>query len=333
MTTPKISIVMPVYNAAAFLREAIDSILAQTLTDFEYIIIDDGSTDTSRDIIMSYDDTRIVLLTHKTNKGLVASLNAGLAAAKAPFVARMDADDISLPTRLKEQYDYLQSHSDVVAVGTDATVISTDGRILYEQVTIPTDKAIQRILAVASPFVHGSVMLRKDILLESGGYQSEAYLVEDYDLWVRLSKRGKLANLKQSLYRYRYNPSGETQTKTEQQKAALRKISDSVWQQYPPEGPAPRSLWPTIWPKDLLTREPVADHQRQLAHFHIYFARGYFRHGQWFLGVNHLLAAWKIAPTQFSFYFYYFALPLLPDSLVDILERYLIRFYTKLKGW
>lgn len=333
MPQPKLSVVMPVYNAAPYLREAIESVLNQTFSDFEFIIIDDGSKDESAAIINSYSDARIQHITHEKNQGLIATLNEGVELAKAPYVARMDPDDISKSTRLEKQYAYLSTHAKVVAVGTDATVISTDGRKLYEQVTIQNNEALQLILAVACPFVHGSVMFRKTVVEAVGGYRKEAYTAEDYDLWVRLAKDGELANLKESLYRYRYNPAGESQTKSVQQKKMIQQIADRVWAEYKKEGPAPRSVWPIIWSPDVLAAQPVADHQRQLAHFHIYFARGYFRHGAWGMGVQHLIGAWQIAPLTFSFYFYYITLPLLPDATVTWLEGKLVRVYAALRGW
>lgn len=333
MAKPQITVLMPVYNAAPFLSQAIDSILNQTFENFEFLIIDDGSTDGSLDIIRSYTDSRIRLVEHKKNQGLIATLNEGIKLAEAPLIARMDADDISLPTRLEKQLKSLTENKDVVAVGSDATAISTDNRPLYEQITLPSHEAIQRILAVACPFVHGSVVFRKDAVLQIGGYRAEAYLVEDYDLWARLAKVGKLANIKESLYQWRYNPTGESLSKSQKQKRALREVSDRVWAEFPAEGPAPRSVWAKIWTKKLISAEPIADHRRQLAHFHIYFARGYFQRRQWWLGKQHLLAAWAMAPTVWPFYYYYLTLPFFSEQKMESLELNLIRLYATLKRW
>jgi glycosyltransferase involved in cell wall biosynthesis len=333
MKQPKISVIMPVYNASAYLREALESILKQTFVDFEFIIVDDGSKDDSRSIIASYTDPRIRYVEHKKNMGLIATLNEMLELAQAPYVARMDSDDVSLPTRLEKEYAYLEQNPDVVAVGSEATVISIDGRPLYEQVALAEHEAIVRILAVASPFVHGSVLLRRDAVLLAGSYSKEAYQAEDYELWYRLSKVGKLANLKETLYQYRYNPAGETLSKSAKQKQAMQRMSDIIWETFPKSDPAPLSIWPTIWDKKLLSQAPIADNRRQLAHFHIYFARGYFRHNQWTTGVRHLIAAWKIAPTVWPFYFYYLTLPILPERIGVSLEARLIALFAKLKRW
>jgi glycosyltransferase involved in cell wall biosynthesis len=127
---PLISVVMPVYNAAQYLREAIDSILNQTFRDFEFIIINDGSTDRSLEIIQSYNDDRIRLINQK-NTGLAKALNNGIAIAKSDFIARMDADDISIPERLTSQFSFLESNVDVVAVGSNAEVIDKEGNHVY----------------------------------------------------------------------------------------------------------------------------------------------------------------------------------------------------------
>ena len=131
MVQPSITVLMPVYNAERFLSEAIDSILHQTLTNFEFLIIDDGSTDNSLKIINSYRDQRIILVRNGTNLGITASLNKGIELAKGHLIARMDADDISYPDRLQKQYDYLNQHPDCAMVSTLARVITEDKQTVY----------------------------------------------------------------------------------------------------------------------------------------------------------------------------------------------------------
>lgn len=333
MSKPKLSVLMPVYNAEPFLQQAIESILNQTFTDFEFLIIDDCSTDTSLQIINSYNDKRIRVINHKTNQGLIATLNEGIGLAKAPLIARMDADDISRPMRFEKQLSYLNTHAETVALGTEATVISADNRILYEQVVLKDDFALKRLLAVACPLVHGSVIFNRSAVLKAGGYRKEAYLVEDYDLWHRLSKVGPIANLKESLYCWRYNAAGESLSKSRNQRQAIRRLRDQIWAEFPAEGPAPKSIWPNIWSKDLLATAPAADHRRQLALFHIYFARGYFCHKNRLLGSKHLIAAWQTAPLILPLYYYYFTIPLFTESALEGLENTLVQFYAKLKNW
>jgi glycosyltransferase involved in cell wall biosynthesis len=135
---PRISVVMSVYNGEKYLRQAIESILQQTYTDFEFIIIDDGSTDSSREIIQSYDDKRIRLVINEQNIGLTKSLNKGIRLAKGEFIARMDADDISLPQRFEKQVAYLDSHPEVGVLGTYANIIDHRGKII-NNIIFPTE--------------------------------------------------------------------------------------------------------------------------------------------------------------------------------------------------
>lgn len=327
--TPKVSVLMPVYNAEAFIRPAIESILAQDLQDFEFLIIDDGSTDGSLDAIRSYDDKRIILVVHKENKGLVQTLNEGVALAKTPYIARMDADDLSAPTRLTKQRNFLESHAKVVAVGSDADVIDAQGEQVSYQPTVVTHAAIERILAVASPFVHGSVMFRKEAVHEAGGYRPSAYLVEDYDLWSRLAQAGELANIPQPLYSWRRNPASESHAKLAEQRRALQEIRDRNWQTFGQRGPALPADWPAIWSKANMIGQHALARRLQMAHFHIYFARGYRQRAQWFVAVRHLFAAWLLVPTFLPFYYYYLVLTLLPWGWFEQSEKALLEWWAR----
>ena len=146
--TPAISVVMPVYNAAAFLEAAIDSVLAQTMGDFEFLIIDDGSTDGSPDIIRRYDDPRIRFVTRE-NRGAVATRNELGALARAPYLAVMDADDICLPDRLEKQYAFLESHGDIGLLGGRATYVDVVGRPIFMP-ELPTDPTIKNLIGIWS---------------------------------------------------------------------------------------------------------------------------------------------------------------------------------------
>ena len=193
---------MPVYNAENFLRKAIDSILAQTYKNFEFIIVDDGSTDSSRQIIEVYHDKRIKLLTHKMNKGIVAALNDGIAAARGKYIARMDADDISDPTRIEKQKIFLDTNKDVSVVGTFLKIINDQGKQLFtiEPPTRPI--AIMQFLRNDSCIAHGSAMMRSSVLQKVGGYSDKKSVehAEDYDLFVRIAGISKLANIPEYLY-------------------------------------------------------------------------------------------------------------------------------------
>jgi glycosyltransferase involved in cell wall biosynthesis len=219
---PKVTVLMPVYNGEKYLRQAIDSILSQTFSDFEFIIIDDGSTDKSLEIIISYQDSRICIMQNGTNQGLVSSLNKGLNLAKGKYIARMDCDDISLPERLAQQVNFLEQNTLVSVLGTAAQIIDSNNH-LDTIINFPeTNFLIQWNLCFSSPLVHPSIMMRNDICKRVNYYTSdviygrEKYSGEDYDLWRRLSKITQLANLPNVLLHLRKHESNLTKVYKEE---------------------------------------------------------------------------------------------------------------------
>ncbi|HEY2385120.1 MAG TPA: glycosyltransferase [Terriglobia bacterium] len=202
-TAPKVSVVMPVYNAEKYVTKAIDSILNQTLKDFEFIIVDDGSTDRTPAILESYaaSDSRVILH-RQPNCGLIATLNRACSLAQGSYIARMDADDISLPPRLEKQVHYLEHHPEVGVLGTwiqDIGAADEPGPIW----PLPTTPAtIRWFLMFGNCIAHPSVMARREII-QNLGYRPEAPHVEDYDLWIRASALTAVANLPEVLLRYR----------------------------------------------------------------------------------------------------------------------------------
>jgi len=206
-----ISIVMSVFNGEKFLSEAIDSMLQQTFADFEFIIVDDGSTDRSAGIIRSYSDPRVKLV-QQENRGLSAALNAGLRLAQGRYIARMDADDISMPNRLAMQYQFLESHPGCVAVGSNVMLIDSQGNYLYTS-DQPRDWDEIRRLLPRTPFYHSSTMFRKDAALQCGGYfEPIRHYFEDIVFFNRLVRIGELRNLQTPLVKYRLVPSSLTNT-------------------------------------------------------------------------------------------------------------------------
>ncbi len=190
---------MPVYNGEPFLTQAIESILRQTFGDFDFIIINDGSTDCTAEIIQSYDDPRIRYFEHKQNIGLTRSLNRGLSLAQSPYIARMDADDISLPQRLGQQVDFLDTHAQVGVLGSAVRVINDRGDALHVW-RPPTEHRILRwSLCLYTPFAHPTVMMRRNVVEQVGGYNSDMVTAQDYDLWRRLSSVTRLSNLQDIL--------------------------------------------------------------------------------------------------------------------------------------
>jgi hypothetical protein len=207
MSSPAVSVVMSVYNGQAFLAEAIESVLGQTYRDFEFVIIDDGSTDNTPDILAEYAsrDARIRIHRH-ANKGRAESLNIGVSVAKGEYIARMDADDIALPDRLQEQMRFMASHPEVGLVGGAMELITADGRV-FKTVRYPLeDSAIRSVILEYSPFAHPTVIVRKEVVLASGGYRKALLDADDYDLWLRMSERTQLANLEKCVLRYRVHP-------------------------------------------------------------------------------------------------------------------------------
>jgi glycosyltransferase involved in cell wall biosynthesis len=198
-----ISIVLAAYNAEMFLKEAIDSILAQTFSDFELIIINDGSSDTTADIILNYTDSRIVYLDNEINKGLIYSLNRGLSACKGKYIARMDADDIALPHRLQVQFDYMEAHPEIGICGSLIETFYDSGK--KKIIRFPeTDSAVRAYTYFQAAFCHPTVMMRKAVLVENQLDYSTGFLhTEDYALWIKILKYTKACNIQSVLLRYR----------------------------------------------------------------------------------------------------------------------------------
>lgn len=197
-----VSVIMPVYNGEKYLKEAIDSILSQTYTHFEFIIINDGSSDNSEEIILSYTDSRIVYIKNPENFKLIKTLNNGFSLAKGKYIARMDADDISHPERFEKQVLFLDSHSEYGLVGTGVNLVNKDGQ---KQLLYHTDHAsLKFALAFYCPFIHPTVMIRKDVIADMREVFDSKYVhAEDFELWTRLATRTKMANIPEFLLDYR----------------------------------------------------------------------------------------------------------------------------------
>lgn len=201
---PVISVLLPVYNGAAYLAAAIDGILHQTFRDFELIIIDDGSRDHSVEIINGYSDSRIRFFA-QDNRGLAATLNRGIELATGKYIARQDQDDISRPERFAEQSTYLEKHPACAMVGSWAD-IWREGGPTGRTLRHPSEDALIKLeLLFDNPFVHTSMMLRRECLLAVGGYSTDPARQppEDYELWSRMARRWDVANIPEALVIYR----------------------------------------------------------------------------------------------------------------------------------
>lgn len=206
---PKITVLMSVYNGEKYLRKAIESILNQTYGNFEFLIINDGSTDSSAKIVHSYQDSRIHFINNHKNIGLTKSLNKGLALAKGEYIARQDADDISNLKRFEKQVNYLERNSEVVLLGTQARIINSKGFVskIPNFRKLPTNEiSIRWYCMINNPFIHSSIMIRRKIIWgEYGGYNNSFITSQDYELWSRIVYTHVCRNLKESLVDFRWH--------------------------------------------------------------------------------------------------------------------------------
>lgn len=220
--SPRVSVVMSVYNGERWLGAAVESVLGQTLADLELLVIDDGSTDSTAEILGGYRDPRLRVV-RQPRAGLTASLNRGVRLTTAPLLARLDADDVALPERFARQVAFLDAHPEVGLLGTGCHDVDSAGRVLRTYRPPETDPEIRRALIRHNPFVHSSAMLRRNVLERAGLYDEGLAVAQDYDLWVRLSRVTGLANLAEPLVLRRLTPGMISRTReTERLRTELR---------------------------------------------------------------------------------------------------------------
>jgi glycosyltransferase involved in cell wall biosynthesis len=233
-TSTLVSVVLPVWNGERYLSEAIDSVLSQTHRHFELIIVDDGSDDRSREIIAcsAKRDARVQPI-YAAHRGLVPTLNAGGDAAQGKYIARLDYDDIALPGRLEQQVRFLEDHPAVALVATAYQCIDAAGqrRPIVNKPPADNDSARKR-LGVGNPFCHSTVMMRRDVFAQLGGYRPLFAEAEDYDLWTRFADHHELAGIPEVLVLYRIHARQVSLTRLEQQALvalAIRVSTDRRW--------------------------------------------------------------------------------------------------------
>lgn len=210
LENPKITVLMPAYNAGPYIREAIDSVLQQTYTDFELLVINDGSKDDTADILASYNDVRMKVI-HQANMGLVKTLNKGLSVAAGEYIARFDADDVCYPERLKEQVEFLDKHPDYVLIGSEADYMDEAGNFIFTyEFKYYEDEEIRAAGFRLCPVIHSAVSFRKQAVVDAGGYDERAITFEDHLLWRNLAKYGKMKNVHKSHIKVRFNPDSAT---------------------------------------------------------------------------------------------------------------------------
>lgn len=220
---PKISVVMPVYNGEKYIRESIDSILNQTFADFELIIINDCSTDSTEDIIKSYSDKRIRYIKNEKNLGVASSLNRGLDIAQGDYIARQDADDISFSDRFCKQLEFMENHSNVAVCGAETEVFGdVEPHVTY---TVFGSRQVKVAMLFSASVAHPVVMMRNDILQrENYRYDKEFDKVEDYDLWLRIGEKYDIDNAHGVMLRYRLHNNQVTRNYSDDYDKKIRKI-------------------------------------------------------------------------------------------------------------
>lgn len=218
---------MPVYNTAKYLNEAINSILEQTFKDFEFIIIDDCSTDGSKDIIKSYNDERIILIENESNKGIIFGLNFAISIARGKYIARMDSDDISVSNRFELQYLFLEKNSSIICCGASRTIINEEGIEIGVKESIQNPDLLKLSMLFNCVVAHPTVFIRSDFIKSNNLYYNyEMEAAEDYDLWCKILEYGQISNLKEKLLKYRIHSEQISQVKGELQLTNSLKIRE-----------------------------------------------------------------------------------------------------------
>ncbi len=233
--SPTISVIMPAYNAEKYISESIESILNQTHKNFELIIIDDCSKDKSWNIIQKYAKKNKIIhaIKNEKNLGLCLTLNKGIKYAKGKYIARADNDDWYYPERLEKQYLFLESNPDVGIVGGTMEIMSETGEVYSRRTYSKTDQEIRKHIFSYSPFSHPLVMIKKSILNKTGNYNSSFIPADDYELYFRIGKYSKFANLSDTLMKYRVSSASMTSKQTKKMEHATIKVRNFYANTFP----------------------------------------------------------------------------------------------------
>lgn len=253
----KVSVILPAYNAEKYIKEAVDSILSQTFRDFELIVINDCSKDSTEQILLSYTDPRLVYVKNEQNLGVAGTLNKGLSLARGTYVARMDADDISLPERFEMQVAYLDAHPDVAVLGTNVETFNENGP-LYTGWSATDPKQMKVDLFFSCGLAHPSVMMRADVIRELGGYDMAFEGLEDYDLWCRVAEKHGVTTLPDILFRYRVHSAQVTKNPSQKY---LQRLNNLKHRQLEKLGVSPDSAGAALYFADKRpeTKEEICD--------------------------------------------------------------------------
>jgi len=236
--SPQVSVLMSVYNAERYVAETIESILTQTFTDFEFIVIDDGSSDRSPEILKAYaaKDQRIRFIS-RLNKGLTPTMNEMLALAQGEFIAIIENDDIAFLDRFSRQLEFLRCHPEVVCVGGAQVLIDESGRLLTSLLLPEADVEIQKLaLAGHCSICHPGAMIRRSAMIQVGGYDETMSMAHDLDLWLRLGEIGALANLKDAVIKYRLRTDSISGQNPIKQRKEAQAVCERAWKRRGIEG-------------------------------------------------------------------------------------------------
>jgi len=225
-----VSVIMPVYNAELYLKDAIDSILNQTFINFEFLIINDGSTDKSKEIILSYNDKRIRYFENQKNLKLIKTLNKGLSLAKGKYIIRMDADDISFLDRFEKQVTFMENNPNIGLCGSNAQAIGSSSNIFK---CPSTHSEIINAFIIKSPFIHPSVIMRNSVIIKNNLHYDENYIhAEDYKLWLEFIKLTDVSNMPEILLKYRISETQITNKYAKEQAVTSQKIRREFIKEY-----------------------------------------------------------------------------------------------------
>jgi len=322
MRSPKVSVIMSVYNGENFLEEAVRSILNQTFSDYEFIIINDGSTDRTPQILASFDDPRLVIV-NQDNRGLTISLNRGIRLAQGEYIARMDADDISEPERLERQAEVLDHEPDVAVVACWYKVIDEKGEVLAHRRLPDDSKQLAKLLPHKNMLCHGSVLMRKKATEIVGLYNENLRYAQDYELWLRMLHKGFVFSVvPEFLYRHRISPDSVAKLYLQRRYAALIRKA---------EGKGLRDLASLDVGKYSLNR---LTEKRKLSLYHYAIGTLKLENGQTKAAQRELLEGIRIDPTNLRPW-YRIGLSLLPKwlrSLISNSARYSVDLSAWVKG-
>jgi len=223
MGHPKITVFMAAYNQADFIQQSINSVLTQSFSDFELIIVNDGSIDNTTTIVESFNDNRIRLVHNDGNKGLIYTRNRLLTLAQGEYIAILDGDDIAYQDRLKLQYNFLLANPEVVLCGGHAAIINEHGNKTGDKLRVPVNNTIDLFMLFGNPFVNSTTMFKTSVFTELNGYQNYT-ISEDFDLFIRMAEKYKVANLDETLVDYRVHSNNTSTLNTNTRLANERKI-------------------------------------------------------------------------------------------------------------